>query len=112
MVWFHGGGYDYGSGGWPAYDGRNLADKGDVVVVTVNHRLNGFGYLNLAERFGRDFASSGNWSRRERRTLKWICRGTSESISPVFGLKFTSFPVLSLLEGENEPILAVVETAS
>ena len=60
MVWFHGGGYAYGSGNWPAYNGRNLAEKGDVVVVTVNHRLNAFGYLNLAEKFGEDFAASGN----------------------------------------------------
>ena len=40
MVWFHGGGYAYGSGGWPVYNGRNLSRRGDVVVVTVNHRLN------------------------------------------------------------------------
>ena len=51
MFWIHGGGHAYGSGGWPAYDGRNLAAKGDVVVITVNHRLNAFGYMNLAERF-------------------------------------------------------------
>lgn len=60
MVWFHGGGYAYGSGGWPAYNCRNLAEKGDVVLVAVNHRLNAFGYLNLAEAFGEDFAASGN----------------------------------------------------
>ena len=39
MVWFHGGGYTIGSGSWPLYDGTNLARRGDVVVVTVNHRL-------------------------------------------------------------------------
>ena len=50
MVWFHGGGYAYGSGGWPVYDGRNLAAKGDVVVVTVNHRLNAFGYAYLGDK--------------------------------------------------------------
>jgi para-nitrobenzyl esterase len=60
LVWFHGGGFDYGSGGWPVYDGANLAKKGNVVVVTVNHRLNAFGYLYLAKRFGNDFAASGN----------------------------------------------------
>ncbi len=48
MVWFHGGGYTLGSGSWPLYDGSNLARKGDVVVVTVNHRLGVFGYLHLA----------------------------------------------------------------
>lgn len=60
MVWFHGGGYAYGSGAWPPYDGANLARKGDVVVVTVNHRLNVFGYLYLADIFGDAYAASGN----------------------------------------------------
>ena len=73
MVWFHGGGYSYGSGNWPAYDGRNLAEKGDVVVVTVNHRLNAFGYLNLAERFGEDYAASGNVGNLDLvRSLEWV----------------------------------------
>ncbi|OBX19465.1 carboxylesterase [Erythrobacter sp. QSSC1-22B] len=73
MVWFHGGGYDYGSGNWPAYNGRNLASKGDVVVVTVNHRLNTFGYLNLADRFGEAFASSGNVGNLDLvRSLEWV----------------------------------------
>ena len=60
MVWLHGGGYAYGSGAWPVYDGANLARRGDVVVVTVNHRLNVFGYLHLAELLGKDYADSGN----------------------------------------------------
>ena len=60
MVWLHGGGYANGSGAWPAYDGTNLAAKGDVVVVTVNHRLNALGYLHLAELAGPEFAQSGN----------------------------------------------------
>ena len=73
MVWFHGGGYDYGSGGWPAYNGRNLAAKADVVVVTVNHRLNAFGYLNLAEKFGEDYAASGNLGNLDLvRALEWV----------------------------------------
>src|SRR5688572_5299572 len=49
MVWFHGGGFNYGSGSWATYDGGNLARNHDVVVVSVNHRLNAFGFLNLAE---------------------------------------------------------------
>lgn len=73
MVWFHGGGYDYGSGNWPAYDGHNLAEKGDVVVVTVNHRLNAFGYLDLAQTFGEDFAASGNVGNLDLdRALEWV----------------------------------------
>ena len=49
MVWLHGGGFANGSGGAAMYDGAALARRGDVVTVTVNHRLNVFGYLNLAE---------------------------------------------------------------
>lgn len=73
MVWFHGGGYAYGSGGWAAYDGRNLAEKGDVVVVTVNHRLNLFGYLYLGEAFGEDYAASGNLGNLDLvASLEWV----------------------------------------
>jgi para-nitrobenzyl esterase len=58
MVWYHGGGFATGSGSSYAYDGARLAKRGDVVVVTVNHRLNVFGYLNLAH-YGDQFADSG-----------------------------------------------------
>ncbi|MGH6872278.1 MAG: carboxylesterase/lipase family protein [Rhizomicrobium sp.] len=60
MVWLHGGGFAYGSGAWPSYDGGNLSRRGDVVVVTLNHRLNAFGYLELGEIFGAGYAYSGN----------------------------------------------------
>lgn len=60
MVWMHGGGFTGGSGNdLLAYDGENLARRGDVVVVTHNHRLNLFGYLNLME-FGERYAGSAN----------------------------------------------------
>src|SRR5260221_7452042 len=49
MVWLHGGGFANGSGGAAMYDGANLARRGDVVTVTVNHRLNVFGYLHLGD---------------------------------------------------------------
>lgn len=48
MVYLHGGAYNNGSGSDPLYEGTNLCLKGDVVVVTINHRLNAFGYLYLA----------------------------------------------------------------
>lgn len=60
MVWFHGGGYTRGSGNIPIYDGHNLAKKGDVVVVTVNHRLNIFGFAHVAKHADARFATSGN----------------------------------------------------
>jgi para-nitrobenzyl esterase len=49
MVWLHGGGFSNGSGGAAMYDGAALARRGDVVTVTVNHRLNVFGYLHLGD---------------------------------------------------------------
>lgn len=60
MVWLHGGGYSAGSGAFIIYDGANLAARHDVVVVTVNHRLNVFGYLYLAELGGEKYAQSSN----------------------------------------------------
>ena len=60
MVWLHGGGYAAGSGQeLLSYDGENLARRGDVVLVTVNHRLNVLGYLNLAKHADK-YASSAN----------------------------------------------------
>jgi para-nitrobenzyl esterase len=60
MVWLHGGAFTVGSGGQAIYAGAELAAKRDVVLVTVNHRLNLFGYLYLAELGGEKYADSGN----------------------------------------------------
>ena len=61
MVWLHGGGYVAGSGQeLRAYDGESLARRGDVVVVSLNHRLGALGYLDLARVGGEAFRSSGN----------------------------------------------------
>jgi len=59
LVWLHGRGYNAGAGSEAWYDGTNMAARGDVVVVTINHRLNVFGYLHLAELGGHGFAASG-----------------------------------------------------
>jgi para-nitrobenzyl esterase len=59
MVWLHGGGFSSGSGSSPILDGTNLARANDVVVVTINHRLNVFGFTYLGEVGGSDFALSG-----------------------------------------------------
>ena len=71
MVWFHGGGFNYGSGAWPVYDGHNLAKNHDVVVVTVNHRLNVFGYLNAAA-IGGDPASGNAGMLDLVAVLEWV----------------------------------------
>ncbi|MDO8363361.1 MAG: carboxylesterase family protein, partial [Actinomycetota bacterium] len=47
MVWIHGGGFETGSGSWTLYDGTPLAQRGDAVVVTINHRLGVLGFLHL-----------------------------------------------------------------
>src|SRR4051812_35184673 len=59
MVWLHGGGFSYGTGSDAILDGTHLARTGDVVVVTINHRLGVFGYTYLAEAAGGEFAFSG-----------------------------------------------------
>ena len=60
MVYIHGGEYSHGSGSSPLYDGVRLCWRGDVVVVTLNHRLSAFGHLYLGEIAGSDYAASGN----------------------------------------------------
>jgi len=73
MVWLHGGGFTAGSGQeMLSYDGENLARRGDVVVVTLNHRLNVFGYLNLAQ-YGSRYADSGNVGQLDIvAALEWV----------------------------------------
>ena len=59
MVWFHPGAFSSGTSNETESDGAHLSRRGDVVVVTVNHRLNAFGHLYLPE-LGADYADSGN----------------------------------------------------
>jgi para-nitrobenzyl esterase len=73
MVWFHGGGFTGGSGGAARYDGSNLARKHDVVLVTVNERLNAFGFLYLAPLGGEKYADSGNAGLLDLvASLRWV----------------------------------------
>ena len=73
MVWLHGGGFSAGSGQeLPSYDGTNLAKKGDVVVVTLNHRLNVLGFLDLSAYWDK-YAKSGNVGLLDLvAALRWI----------------------------------------
>jgi para-nitrobenzyl esterase len=73
LFWIHGGGFTAGSGQeQPAYHGENLARRGDVVVVSVNHRLGALGYLHLAD-FGERYASSGNAGMLDLvQSLEWV----------------------------------------
>jgi para-nitrobenzyl esterase len=73
MVWFHPGGFSSGTSNEPAADGARLSRRGDVVVVTVNHRINAFGHLYLAEFLGEEYADSGNVGILDLiLALKWV----------------------------------------
>lgn len=63
MIWIHGGGFQFGSGEEPAYEGSNLARKG-VVVVTFNYRLGVLGFLAHPE-LDREGAS-GNYGLQDQ----------------------------------------------
>jgi para-nitrobenzyl esterase len=73
MVWYHGGAFSYGSANMPRLDGSNLAGRHDVVVVSVNQRLNILGHLHLAELGGAEFANSGNAGTLDMlAALEWV----------------------------------------
>jgi len=73
LVYIHGGGFSTGSGSDPLYDGTRLCLRGDVVVVTLNHRLNAFGYLHLKDLLGPDYAASGNAGQLDLvQALQWL----------------------------------------
>lgn len=73
IVWLHGGGYFAGSSiEQVAYDGHAMCREGDVVVVTINHRLNILGYLDLSP-FGEKYKNSGNAGHADMvAALLWI----------------------------------------
>jgi para-nitrobenzyl esterase len=73
FVWIHGGGYANGSAIFlPAQEGRALAEKGDIVVVTVNHRLNILGYIDLTA-LGGKYSESVNLGQQDLvKALEWI----------------------------------------
>jgi para-nitrobenzyl esterase len=72
-VWIHGGGYASGSANQlPFFDGRSLAQKGDIVVVTVNHRLNVLGYADLRG-LGGKYSESVNLGMQDLvAALQWV----------------------------------------
>jgi para-nitrobenzyl esterase len=73
LFYIHGGGYNTGSGSSPLYDGVNLCRRGDVVVVTVNHRLNAFGYLYLGGLGNEGLRDSGNVGQLDLvQALQWV----------------------------------------
>ncbi len=73
LFWIHGGGFTAGSSQeLPSTDGENLAKKGDVVVVSINHRLNVLGFLDLSA-YGEKYKTSANSSIYDMQSaLKWV----------------------------------------
>ncbi|ETN37471.1 uncharacterized protein HMPREF1541_07093 [Cyphellophora europaea CBS 101466] len=71
MFWIHGGGFEFGSGSLPTYEGTRLAQEG-VVVVTFNYRLGVFGFLALDE-LDKEGSNSGNFGLQDSlAALKWV----------------------------------------
>jgi para-nitrobenzyl esterase len=73
MVWLHGGGFTSGSGSYTMYDGGNMARKHDTVNVTINHRLNSFGFLYLADIGGAKYEHASNAGMLDAvAALEWV----------------------------------------
>ncbi len=104
MVWLHGGGFFAGSSiEQLCYDGAAMAKEGDVVVVTINHRLNILGYLDLSP-FGEKYKNSGNCGNADMvAALKWIkdnieAFGGDPSNVTIFGQSGGGMKVTSLMQ--------------
>ncbi len=79
LVYFHGGAYNNGSVNSALYDGKRLCHRGDVVVVTVNHRLNAFGFMYLGAVDPKQYPDSGNVGMLDLvLALKWVKNNIAE----------------------------------
>lgn len=104
LVWLHGGGFATGSGiEHFAYDGENMSRCGDVVVVTLNHRLNVLGFLDLSA-YGEEYRYSANVGMADIvEALRWIRRnieafgGDPQNVT-VFGQSGGGGKVAALLQ--------------
>lgn len=102
MVWLHGGGFSMGTANEPQYDGAALAQEQNVIVVGVNHRLNVFGHLDLAE-YGEKYELSGNVGIVDiQQSLEWIQEniaqfGGDPSNVTIFGESGGGAKVLALM---------------
>ena len=102
MVWLHGGGFSTGSANEADYDGEALSQSGDVVVVSVNHRLNVFGHLDLSA-YDEKYKYSANVGMTDIvAALEWIQEnistfgGDPENVT-VFGQSGGGAKVLALM---------------
>jgi len=103
MVWIHGGGFSTGSSiEQISYDGHNLSERGDIVVVSINHRLNVLGYLDLSA-YGEAYENSGNLGQMDIvAALQWVhdniaqFGGDPENVT-VFGQSGGARKILNLM---------------
>ncbi len=73
LLWFHGGGFEAGNGSSDVYDGTRMALRGDVVVCTINHRLNVFGFCDLSAVTASGYEQSGNVGYLDLvASMKWV----------------------------------------
>ena len=107
IVWLHGGGFEAGSSiEQVAYDGANMSHYGDVVVVSINHRLNILGYLDLSD-FGDEYENSGNAGTDDIiASLKWVQKnisvfGGDPNNVTVFGQSGGGTKVTTLLQSHD-----------
>ncbi len=103
LLWCHGGGFASGSGSSPVTEGANLARRGDVVVVTINHRLNVLGFTFLEALEGPEFAQSGDVGMLDIvHALQWVREnierfGGDPNLVTVFGQSGGGRKVATLL---------------
>ena len=104
MVWLHGGGWFSGSSiEIFSYDGANLSEFGDVVVVSLNHRLNALGFMDLSD-YGKQYENSANAGLADLvAALKWVKEniagfgGDPDNVT-IFGQSGGGTKVVSLLQ--------------
>ena len=111
LVWLHGGGYFAGSSiEQIAYEGENMARLGDCVVVSINHRLNILGYLDLSD-FGAEYANSGNAGGDDIiAALRWVrdniaAFGGDPGNVTVFGQSGGGAKVSTLLQTDRKSVV-------
>ncbi len=103
LVWIHGGALILGSGSMQLFDGSALAERGDVVVVTLNYRLGALGFLHLADVLGPDFPSDANCGHLDQiAALEWVrdniaAFGGDPSNVTVFGESAGAMSIAALL---------------
>jgi para-nitrobenzyl esterase len=103
MVWLHGGGWTSGSGSCFIYDGENLASRGEVIVVSINHRLGASGLTDFSRVLGGEFADSSNLGIRDIiAALEWVrdniaAFGGNPELVTIFGESGGGWKVSTLL---------------